>query len=139
MVNKNLKASVTLYRSLSTNDTGYEYWDPEEEQSESSASSGLNTPPPEEPVDDLLNTGSFEETLELDDTSVMGNILSKVLEDTFSMGGTPPPNYAGNGADVALRHVDGPSVWDAPLQRHPEEVYYSDSREDLPEQSTYEP
>jgi hypothetical protein len=138
----NLKASVTFCRSLSTNDTGYEYWDPEEEQSESSASSGLNTPPPEEPVEDhlySLTTGSFGETLELDDTSVMGNILSKVLEDTFSMGGQPPPNYSGNGAEEALRHVTGPSVWDAPLRRTPEEVYYSDSREDLPRQSTYEP
>ena len=146
-LNKNLKASVKFYRSLSTNDTGYEYWDPEEEQSESSASPGLNTPPPEETVEDNLYnlpTGSFGETLELDDTTMMGNILSKVLEDTFSMGGMPPPNYAGNGADAALIHVGGPSVWDAPLQRTSEEVYYSDSRnsdsrEDLPDQPTYEP
>ena len=140
MVNRYLKASVTFCRSRASTDDSYEYWDPEE-RPETSSSSEINTPPPEEQIpDDLfnLNSGSFGDTLELDDPSEMGNILSKVLRDTFAMRGIPPPNYDGNAAEIALRSVDGPSVWDEQVQRT-EEVYYSDQGSDNPDQSIYGP
>ena len=68
----------------------------------------------------------------------MGNILSKVLEETFSMRGMPPSNFDGSTAETALQVVAGPSVWDEPLQRY-EEVYYSDQSSEHPEQSIYGP
>jgi regulator of replication initiation timing len=120
-------------------DSLYEDWGLEK-QTDTSLSSDLNTPSPEESIPNSLfslNTGSFDETLEVNDTSEMGNILSKVLEETFSMRGLPPSNFDGNPAEVALRVVGGPSVWDEQLQ-HNDDFYYCDRGSDTPEPSFYE-